>query len=396
MIERETLMADADKIRVKVTVRPRAKAKVQAIARKVMPKEDLVGSAVIPWNTHDTCTYSLCPRTSDKLATFDMDGTLYDEDSPLFTLDKLSRLHEDGYTIVVFSNQYGITKGKTTHNKVQERFHVLREVLHGIPISIFYATAKDKYRKPMTGMYDLYCELTGFKREPVGRNVFYCGDAAGRSGDFAVSDRYFADNCSMEFYLPGLEVSIDPAPKYQLYKDIRPILEPKSMKIDFPETDKPVLILMVGPQGSGKSTLSKLLYSKRAGYTILSNDSSSGSFVRKRFSDLVRERCNIIINNTNFKLEHRAQFLCEVAGKYYVRCYFFDIPKGLSTHMCHMRVQLGGKYIPPVARHTYYKHLVRPQEREGIDEIVTITRTPQYEGLDVPTEYYYQYNLKER
>ena len=22
--------------------------------------------------------------------------------------------------------------------------------------------------------------------------------------------------------------------------------------------------------------------------------------------------------------------------------------------------------------------------------------TPQYEGLDVPTEYYYQYNLKER
>ena len=44
----------------------------------------------------------------------------------------------------------------------------------------------------MTGMFDLMISLLN----PI--NVeYYCGDAAGRKGDFSRSDLYFANNCNM-------------------------------------------------------------------------------------------------------------------------------------------------------------------------------------------------------
>jgi hypothetical protein len=61
-----------------------------------------------------------------------------------------------------------------------------------------------------------------------------------------------------------------------------------------------------------------------------------------------------------------------------------------------MRVQLGGARILAVARHTYYKYRCAPTPAEGIDIIYTITGIPRYDGIDIPDQYMYHYNLTDR
>ena len=60
-----------------------------------------------------------------------------------------------------------------------------------------------------------------------------------------------------------------------------------------------------------------------------------------------------------------------------------------------MRVQMGGAYIPPVARHTYYKRLEAPTE-DMFDELHVIKGFPLWKQLGIPKEYYYSYNLTSR
>ena len=43
----------------------------------------------------------------------------------------------------------------------------------------------------------LFLENIWFKK-----NSFYCGDAAGRKNDFSDSDKNFAKNIGIEFYIP--------------------------------------------------------------------------------------------------------------------------------------------------------------------------------------------------
>ena len=62
----------------------------------------------------------------------------------------------------------------------------------------------------MTGMFDLMISLLN----PI--NVeYYCGDAAGRKGDFSRSDLYFANNCNILFKTPE-EVFTDSKPALNL------------------------------------------------------------------------------------------------------------------------------------------------------------------------------------
>ena len=59
----------------------------------------------------------------------------------------LTQLYNTGYRLVIFSNQMGITKNKTTHTEIQDIFMKFIKQLN-IPIHIFYSTDSDIYRKP--------------------------------------------------------------------------------------------------------------------------------------------------------------------------------------------------------------------------------------------------------
>jgi len=357
--------------------------------RPKLRKQPAQGPAPSPeWTHTDSCWHRLYPLPLGigKFAIFDLDGTLMEGDTLIDSVIEYAlSVQNQGYHLVVISNQYGLTKGQTTHQAVQARFKTLSESLKGV--SFLYATEKDHYRKPMTGMFDLL-------KVQVHPCSFYCGDAVGRAKDFAVSDFYFARNCGLKcIAAPDLSpVTVEQAAKHMLYTNLEPLsnwlVEPPRP----PSLKGPVLIVMVGPQGSGKSTLAKYLTDDSI--TLLNRDTiGSTAKMKTQFRTAIKDRTSVILDNTNYDRDGRDEYIsvARTAG-YKTQIYYFDIPKELSMHMCHMRVQLGGPRIPPVAIHTYYKRLVVPSDDEG--EIVHIRGLLAYDGM--PKQYYYHYDLKER
>ncbi|KAI8336463.1 polynucleotide kinase 3 phosphatase, partial [Blakeslea trispora] len=104
--------------------------------------------------------------TSNKIAAFDLDGTLINTKSGnVFAKDQhdwcwwnnevihhLRELHEEGFKIVIFSNQNGLKSDKTKETFKLKVTDILNEL--AIPVTLMAALKKDIYRKPMTGMWD--------------------------------------------------------------------------------------------------------------------------------------------------------------------------------------------------------------------------------------------------
>jgi bifunctional polynucleotide phosphatase/kinase len=111
----------------------------------------------------------------------------------------------DSFTIVVISNQGGITlkpdtKMPKAHQSKAESFKTKVSAVFSqldIPISIYAATEKDIYRKPRTGMWTELLEDNEINPADLDlKNSVFVGDAAGRHAsqgsakDFSCSDRY--------------------------------------------------------------------------------------------------------------------------------------------------------------------------------------------------------------
>ena len=202
-------------------------------------------------------------------------------------IETLKTLIENKYNIIVFSNQKGIEKKKTSHEKVQEKMENFSKLLDN-SITFFYATSDDEYRKPCIGMFKLFKSLTKSKIE------YYCGDAAGRPKDFSISDLYFANNIGVQFKLPeeifngvgdvGLIATTQKKSlTNSLYandvwengflKNKRNIVS-LSENIDLDEVleqNQKYLILLVGPQGSGKTTIRNNIV-KKHDFEVINND----------------------------------------------------------------------------------------------------------------------------
>ena len=156
--------------------------------------------------------------------------------------NKLKALHQkEGYKVVMFTNQAGMSKGKT---KVSEWRQKVESFLGkvGVPIQIFCASGGGQYRKPAPGMWDFFVQNYNDGVEVDMENSVYVGgnlgiisfhfsfnfgccllDAAGRSNsggkgkkDFAMTDRLFALNAKLPFKTPE-EYFLNKKPeKYEL------------------------------------------------------------------------------------------------------------------------------------------------------------------------------------
>jgi bifunctional polynucleotide phosphatase/kinase len=363
-------------------IKPRAKFKAKSVTTK--------------WSLTDSCYHCLPKLTNFKLALFDLDDTilkLRSHEPVDGAFDFIKQCIDDGYHIGIISNQYGITKGKTTHEEIQSRFNKVKDSV-GTQISCLYSSARDKYRKPMTGMYDLL--LNGGKAES---GSFYCGDASGRSKDFAVSDYYFSVNCKLDYLHAPQFIKVDsdynPVDKFNFYKDLS--LEDSIVSVPELEIKDKVVIMLVGPPGAGKSTLSQYLVRSKPNIEIISRDIlGTSSKLNKAFSTALGKGLSVILDNTNYNRDNRAPFIEQAEQQgYTVHCIFFDISKALSSHMCNFRVQQGGKYIPIVARHTYYKRLDQPDPTENMTITVVDGIIKYPDQTDMDSAYYQLYNLKE-
>lgn len=286
---------------------------------------------------------------TENIAGFDLDWTLVrpvhglfpkgPEDKALLPnrLHILSQAKEKGYTIVIFTNQKS-----TTENKLQLNFARVKkciEMLGDIPIILLMSTAEDTYRKPNIGMWQVLKQLI-----PSIKSGFYTGDGAGRPQDFADSDKMFAQNIGLPFYLPE-----------QIFPSIEKI-KPEPI-LPLPSIEFPIgknMVLFVGMQGSGKTTYyeANLL---PLGYIHINQDKlGTKAKVMKLFKESLAKGLNICVDATNPSLTGRQEFysLAQNYGYNIITIYFVRDGQGYN--------KLREKPVPAIAYNMYFKNLIEP------------------------------------
>lgn len=345
---------------------------------------------------------------SANLACFDLDSTLIvPKSGHVFPVDKndwqplypnigtvLQQLVQKNYIIAIFTNQLKQTEF-TVHNIAEK----IRNVMEFFKINTksycyFISYGNNGYRKPMTGMYDLFLNL--LQLDNIDHSLsFYCGDAAGRPAakgikkDHSYADWAFAQNIGLPFKLPE-EVFHQPC-------DNRPIGYPrfyptigtkpfphKDFDVFMYGTDKPKVVIMVGAPASGKSTLARYL-AEKYGLTIFSKDANKTKF-DKLVNEATKAKTSMIIDNTN-PVRQGIQF-----PGYDKLIVFHDIPRELCMHLNSYRTQMEPlkPLISSVVYNVYFGKLVIPEENES-DNLTVIRLGPEHMTLPGNKEFQYFY-----
>jgi bifunctional polynucleotide phosphatase/kinase len=276
------------------------------------------------------------------IAAFDVDWTitfsqrhLYPKDTDdIFLipnrLEKLQEFYDKGFNIVFVSNQ--LCKSNKEINKRVSRMQTLIELLP-FPCYLFIATDDDEYRKPKIGIWTKVQELLS-----VTKTAFYCGDAAGRPQDFSDSDKLFARNAGIKFYIPEkvfgeISISVQSGPQTDNSKN---------------------MIVMVGMPGSGKSHMSKRI-SQCCGHIIINQDIlKTKNKVMKATQEILHQGKNLIVDSTNPTLKGRNEFF-NLAKQYsYSIIVIYLIKDGRGWN------KLRERKVPDIVYHIYFKNLKAP------------------------------------
>ncbi|KAK1735968.1 cystathionine beta-lyase [Skeletonema marinoi] len=229
----------------------------------------------------------------DKVAAFDLDQTLANWNVPPGSwpssiqqyelwnsnvIDKLRKLDKDGYKLVIFSNQGGV-KG-ALHGKIAARVKSIIDWIAkkvGRPVFAICSTMSgSEYHKPNAGMWGVMETRCNAGMEVRPDLSFFVGDSDGTGEGYQLEgvDKAFAENVGrlrnveMKFYTPkeyfgdsNLELRKLTLPNSTLPS--RPIV-PKRATLERASLlggylAHPLLLVLVGVQGSGKSTFCESL-----------------------------------------------------------------------------------------------------------------------------------------
>lgn len=224
-----------------------------------------------------------------KIAAFDLDDTLikakrgenkfarnasshmwWDQIVP----SRLKQLHDDGYLIVVLTNQ-GAISVKDNAKSLQKDTLSLKNFKDqlasflsqlDLPMSVYAATSNDHYRKPRIGMWsELKDDYDLDAPDAINMTAsFYIGDAAGREKtdkrqkDHATSDRDLASNIGINFQTPeefflGLETEPYDRP-FEPRRFLQSALSKPDSSLPFTKQSRQELVIFVGSPGAGKSS----------------------------------------------------------------------------------------------------------------------------------------------
>lgn len=161
---------------------------------------------------------------SSKIAAFDFDQCLAKTSlrrvgPDLWSLmypsipEKLQSLYNDGYKLVIFTNESNIDRWKNKRqvavdSKLGRLNNFIKKV--GVPMQVFIACgmgksgnkAVDPFRKPETGMWRIMEQHFNSGIAIDMDQSFYVGDAAGRPDDHSDADIKFAEAIGLKFYVP--------------------------------------------------------------------------------------------------------------------------------------------------------------------------------------------------
>ena len=325
---------------------------------------------------HESLYYKI-HNLSTNIAAFDLDYTLIkpksgnkfpkNKDDWMFISDKvklyLNALNKNNYSIVIFTNQKGISKGKLSISDFFEKIKQINDEL-GFELNIFISTLDDIYRKPMTGMWDFM--IKKMKGEINYKNSFYVGDAAGRvykkRKDHSSDDLFFANNVNVQFFTPekffNEEDENHKVTKFNLKSNIKQF----NFNIDH---NKKNMILMVGAPASGKSYVSNKYFNS---YKIINQDKlkTKNKCLQKTVKYLHNNK-NVIIDNTNPTIAIRKEYLNLADDNGYNKIIInFNIPRNIVKYLNKYRVQTEHKkLIPDIAYNIFYKKYEKPSNEEG-------------------------------
>ncbi|KAG5455752.1 MAG: hypothetical protein BJ554DRAFT_4722, partial [Olpidium bornovanus] len=338
-----------------------------------------------------------------RVAAFDVDGTIICPNGPhrhpksatdwkfwhRNVPKRLRELHEEGYIILMVSNQSRMSKYESHKVMFRQKMNfVLDQVSRGqpffslppsnffganargrwnllcaqvgVPLHLLVATGHSCYRKPAVGIWDYFVRHIRPPDVVVDiENSFFVGDAAGRvSGsargskkDFAATDRKWAINIGLAFHTPEeffLEQKYTGKIVLSEGEDFNPIeyipQRPLFMPTNRPLVPDPVIpeiVIFVGYPAAGKTTFAlKWLVPK--GYRHINQ-----LFSRSRLKDTMKtkEKCleacqdaleaghPAVIDNTNPDVSTRKAYI-DLGRRMQVpvRCFHFQAGAELARH----------------------------------------------------------------
>ena len=315
---------------------------------------------------------------------------------------KLKKAHEDGFKIVIFSNQAGISTGNVSLHTLKSKFVQMFKELK-IPFQALCATDSDENRKPSTGMWKYFTENCNKGEKVDMKESFYCGDAAGRlktkkaAKDFSDSDRKFAINVGIKFFTPEMYFMNVKETLPPLGFDIKKLKTLEGLSpitgVDKITKDEPEMIIFVGAPGAGKSTFWSTYLPD---YVRVNNDTlKTKEKCMKAAREALKSGKSCVIDNTNADKDTRARYI-PIAEEFKVPCraFYFDLDKPLCMHnnkqrkLNENRKHLSKK-VGDVIIHTFFKRVEKPALKEGFSDVHHVKFVPGPFHNDKDEELYY-------
>jgi len=293
------------------------------------------------WRTQRGC---LLVRTVDdepartKVAAFDLDNTLVSwrtsHPSSLkqyelwnsCVVKRLRGLHDDGYKLVIITNQGGIRKSLygATATKVENIIEWISRLVDR-PVFAVASTDKEQFHKPKKDMWGIMENYTNSYKKVDKAQSFYVGDSDGASGgsyQMKGVDLNFAINAGVgKFYSPTdyfghsnmvlrrLQTAEVPPPP--LPNDA--IRARKALLGGYREG--PLLLLTVGVQGAGKTSFCEYI-TRDDSWCHFSQDTISGGkqkgsreAVERAVEAALRDNQSVVVDRMHLNSEQRRYFV---------------------------------------------------------------------------------------
>jgi bifunctional polynucleotide phosphatase/kinase len=279
------------------------------------------------------------PSGAQHWALFDLDwtlirplkGTLFRNNTGWMWLpgrkEILLQLERNGFRIGIITNQKPWVQQtiQSIDQRLTEVYTDLRTTLAQEPL-ILAGLNEPQYRKPALGWLSVISLAPG---------SFFVGDAAGRPDDFSDSDIRFAQNAGIPFYTPEQIFPSTTIPP-ELY------------------TIPKVFVLLVGVQGSGKTTFAQQLSSN--GWVVVSSDTyaSNKSRIQAALRGALSTGRKVVFDATNPTMAGRMEYIAlgESFGYPVAIVHLLNGGEG--------RNKLRERPVPKVAMSTYWSRYEEP------------------------------------
>nr|QDO16436.1 bifunctional polynucleotide phosphatase/kinase [Crypthecodinium cohnii] len=275
------------------------------------------------------------------------DWKLYSED----VVTRLRQLHEEQYKLVIFTNQGNIRTALDGKRAVAVKAYIdefLKAV--GVPILVMMATAKDKFRKPSGSMWtEVESKFNGGTKIDY-KQSFYVGDAAGGPGEHSADDSEYAATVGVRFVhvrdyfkppgaSPAASAGRDQEPSGAGSVGGSPLAPSVERGLELGlSKEKPVVLVLVGAPGCGKSTFAQRLGPAVDRYGTTTTDEGKPwrrvcqdilqkkEYCLRASADVLRAGHSVVIDRTNYNREQREPWLdLAMIQRVSCHCLVFDV-----------------------------------------------------------------------